>query len=282
MTRILLVEDNDEHADIVTRTLTAKKGWVVTRALSVKEGMLHAALKPFDIAIVDYKLPDGDGIDLLDSLRAQKPGLPVVFLTAFGSEEVAMRAMSRGAADYIVKGPHYQKDLAARVAEVLGRSDDLASVAASMRPSSQQSQGHTAAAAPSLAAPTKPTPPEGFDGKALGRVLKALVVNETLGAAVFDGHGKPVAFKVPQGVDASALGTALLGTLVQARTALRQVPGASASGAVLLDFEGGLVAVATVPGPAMVALLLDPKLDRTEAMRRVRDAAQQVWKAGSA
>jgi DNA-binding response OmpR family regulator len=271
LTKILLIEDSDEHADIVTRVLTAKKGWTVTRALSAKEGMLHAALKPFDIAIVDYRLPDGDGIDLLDSLRQQKPGMPILFLTAHGSEEVAMQAMSRGAADYLVKSPHYQKELPQRVADVLARSEDLARVAAAVR--------HGAQAAP--VQPAMPRPAQGtpatLDTKGLARLVKTLVAQETVGAAVFDAEGKPLAAKLPSGVDADAFGTAVAASLSQAHMAVRQLPASAPPRLQLLEFDGGVLACATVPGPLVVALLLGPQADRDTAAKRARDAAQQVW-----
>jgi DNA-binding NarL/FixJ family response regulator/predicted regulator of Ras-like GTPase activity (Roadblock/LC7/MglB family) len=281
MTKILLVEDNDDHAEIIMRVLTAKKGWTVVRALTVKEALLHAALKPFDIAILDYKLPDGDGIDLLDSLRAQKPGLPVLFLTAHGSEDVAMQAMSRGASDYVSKGPHYQRELPERVAEVLSRSEDIARVAAAVKHSDSAA---SPARSPSGHAQVMPQPAasvkrSGFDEKILMRLVGNLVVQTVRGAAVFDGTGKPLASKMPQGVDSAALGAALVGTQYQAQHALRQLPGAGPPRALLTDFEDGLLAVSAIPGPALVVLLLDGAMDRSEAVQRVRDAAQQVWKS---
>lgn len=286
MTKILLVEDNDDHAEIITRVLTARKGWTVVRALTVKEGLLHAALKPFDIAILDYKLPDGDGIDLLDSLRAQKPGLPVLFLTAHGSEDVAMQAMSRGASDYVSKGPHYQKELPERVAEVLSRSEDIARVAAAVRhsPDVAPAGGHASASGASASVMPQPASVKrnGFDEKVILRIVNGMVASNVRGAAVFDGTGKPIASKMPAGVDSAALGAALVGTQYQAQHALRQLPGAGPPRALLTDFEDGLLAVSAVPGPALVVLLLDGTMDRSEAVQRVRDAAQQVWKSSKA
>lgn len=282
MTKILLVEDSDDHAEIITRVLTAKKGWNVTRALTVKEAMLHAALKPFDVAIVDYRLPDGDGIDLLDSLRAQKPGLPILFLTAHGSEEVAMQAMSRGAADYLVKGLHYQKELPARVGDVLARSEDIARVAAAVRNSSSAAPAtphkHSGPGATAHAAAATAT----FDPKALGRIVKGLVTSDVRGAAVFDAEGRSLASRTPPGYDAGTLGNALVATIVQAQHALKQLPDGGPPRVMLLDYESGLVAAAPVPGPALVVLLFEGGVDRATAVKRVREAAQQVWEGSKA
>jgi DNA-binding response OmpR family regulator len=188
MTRILLVEDSDDHADICTKALTAHKGWTVTRALTVKEAMLHVALKGFDIALVDYKLPDGDGIQLLDSIRAQKPGLPIVFLTGHGSEEVAMQAMERGAVDYVVKAPHYQKTLAQRVSAAIERGEDLARMGAAIKHS-----GDAAPAGQHLHAAQQQVPPAHFDAKGLQRVIKDAVRGDVHGAAVLDAQGRALA-----------------------------------------------------------------------------------------
>ena len=278
MTRVLLVEDSDEHADIVTRALTgAKKGVTVVRAMTVKEAMLHAALKHFDIAVVDYRLPDGDGIDLLDSLRAQSPGLPVLFLTAHGTEEVAMQAMSRGAADYLVKGPRYQRELPQRVEDVLARSEDLARMAAAVR--------HSAEAAPIPAQPRSTAPPPkrkaapAYDARTLGRLVRDLVTEQVTGAAVFDEGGAPVAARLPSGIDAAVLGASLVGLQGQASAALRSVPGAGPPRAFLAEYDGGLLAAAAVPGPTLVVLLLSADTDPRDGLRRAQDAGRRVWDA---
>jgi DNA-binding response OmpR family regulator len=276
VTKILLVEDTDDDAEIVTRALTAKKGWTVTRALTVKEALLHAALKPFDIAIIDYRLPDGDGVDLLDSLRAQKPGLPVLFLTGHGSEEVAMQAMTRGASDYMVKGPHYQRELPMRVAEVLERGEDIARVAAAVK------HGAQAAPIPASQMTTAKPGPQSLNPTTLAKVVKGLVGHDTLGAAVFDAGGKALACKLPPNVEAEPLGASLVGAQFQAQQALRHVAGAGPPRAFIVEFEGGVLAGAAVPGPALVVLLFEASIDRTQAVRRVREAAQQVWEAGRA
>lgn len=279
MTKILLVEDSDDHADIVTRALTAKKGVTVTRAITVKEALLHAALKPFDLAILDYRLPDGDGVDLLDSLRAQKPGLPVIFLTAHGSEEIAMQAMSRGASDYIAKGPHYQRELPQRVADVMARAEDIARVGAAVKHGPDAATVPSRGRAQAAHAPQQAQPGNGYDEKVLTRLLGELVVGGVQGAAVFDASGKPVCARLPAGIDGAALGAALVGTQYQAQHALRQLPGAGPPRVLLTEFESGLLAVAAVPGPALVVLLMDASLDRSEASKRIREAAQQVWRS---
>ena len=76
------------------------RGWEVTEAASVAEAIAAA---PADAAILDYKLPDGDGLDVLRKLRQVDPDLPVIMLTAHQDTELIVEAMKAGAADYVTK-----------------------------------------------------------------------------------------------------------------------------------------------------------------------------------
>jgi DNA-binding NtrC family response regulator len=67
------------------------------------------------LAIIDYNLPDGNGLDLLQAIKERTPSLPVVMLTGEGSEAVAIEAFRHGAADYVVKGNGYLGELSERV-----------------------------------------------------------------------------------------------------------------------------------------------------------------------
>src|SRR5690606_28611865 len=57
----------------------------------------------FDLVLCDMRLPDGDGLDLLEWLQARKPGLPVAVITAHGNVETAVRALKLGAFDFVSK-----------------------------------------------------------------------------------------------------------------------------------------------------------------------------------
>ncbi len=71
-------------------------GWLVEAATCIEARQRHEAERP-DAAILDYRLPDGDALALLDELRAADPELPVVLLTGHGSIGLAVEAMRRGA-----------------------------------------------------------------------------------------------------------------------------------------------------------------------------------------
>ncbi|RLB68512.1 MAG: sigma-54-dependent Fis family transcriptional regulator, partial [Deltaproteobacteria bacterium] len=56
-----------------------------------------------DLVFLDYRLPGMDGIHVLEKIRRQQPGLPVIFMTAFGAMEVAIKAMQLGAYEYLTE-----------------------------------------------------------------------------------------------------------------------------------------------------------------------------------
>ena len=100
--RVLLVEDTASLAAVYLEYL--RKGpWEVLHARSVAEAERFAAERPPQAVLLDLRLPDGDGLDLLTRLKARQPDLPVVVITAHGSVATAVAAMQAGAADFLVK-----------------------------------------------------------------------------------------------------------------------------------------------------------------------------------
>jgi putative two-component system response regulator len=113
---LLLVEDNDEEALLVTEALEqAIDGAVVARARSIAGAAKLVNGSEWSLAIVNHGLEDGCGMQVLDALRLSNPGLPVVMLTGVGSEATAVEAFRHGASDYVVKSDAYLEALAARV-----------------------------------------------------------------------------------------------------------------------------------------------------------------------
>jgi signal transduction histidine kinase/CheY-like chemotaxis protein len=102
--RILLVDDDEVDRMAVRRTL-GKTGLEleVEEAASAREAASLLGESEFDCALVDYRLPDGDGGEVLRSARDGRT-VPVVMLTGQGDEELAVQLMKAGASDYLVKG----------------------------------------------------------------------------------------------------------------------------------------------------------------------------------
>lgn len=99
--RLLLVEDDEAHTELIER---AFEPWqdhiVVATATTLTEARRLLAIDGpgFDLIISDWRLPDGNGLDLLGT---QRP--PLILMTSFGDERVAVEAIRAGALDYIVK-----------------------------------------------------------------------------------------------------------------------------------------------------------------------------------
>ena len=100
--RILVVDDEPDLREIYALTLI-REGWEVAEAASVGEARAQLAQQSFDVAIVDMRLPDGEGLDLLGWLAAQRRGERVIMATAYGNAATAVQALKTGAFDYLTK-----------------------------------------------------------------------------------------------------------------------------------------------------------------------------------
>jgi len=113
--RILLVDDNLDHAQIALRALRGDAR--VDAARLGGEALERAGEERYDLVLLDYRLPDMSGLDVLAQLKARKDAPAVILMSAQGSEEVAMQALKAGAAGYVVKNADFGKRLAYEVRE---------------------------------------------------------------------------------------------------------------------------------------------------------------------
>lgn len=113
--RILLVDDNLDHVQLALRALRAHAAWKVEAARLGAECLESLRDTAFDVVLLDYRLPDMTGLEVLREIR-KLPRPPVVFLmTSQGSEEVAIEALGAGARGYVVKNADFGKRLAFEV-----------------------------------------------------------------------------------------------------------------------------------------------------------------------
>jgi DNA-binding NtrC family response regulator len=118
---LLLVEDDA----LIRRALVARlraAGHRVKEADSVDAARRLLPTEPFDVVLLDYRLPDGTGFDLMTDVEARLPGVPVVMLTAHGTVEHAVEAMRRGAFTYVQK-PVDPDELEAHIAKAMETAD---------------------------------------------------------------------------------------------------------------------------------------------------------------
>jgi DNA-binding NtrC family response regulator len=99
----ILVADDEPSMRLMLETGLALKGFNVTSARTGHEAALAAATGKFDGVLSDVYMPDGGGLELVDSLRAADPHIPIVLMTAKASVPVAVEAIARGATDFIGK-----------------------------------------------------------------------------------------------------------------------------------------------------------------------------------
>ena len=100
--RVLLVDDEVGFADVLQKRM-GKRGLVVTTATSGTDGIQILRKDDFDVAILDLKMEDMSGIEVLQIFKKMVPDLPVIMLTGHGSEKAAREGMAFGAFDYLLK-----------------------------------------------------------------------------------------------------------------------------------------------------------------------------------
>src|SRR5438034_2405699 len=120
--RIVVVEDEPAIRRGVSDALRAS-GYPVTEAGDGERGLEESLRAGVDLVLLDLLLPRRDGLAVLAEVRKVRPTLPVIILTARGTEEDRVRGLKMGADDYVVK-PFSARELLARVEAVLRRSVD--------------------------------------------------------------------------------------------------------------------------------------------------------------
>lgn len=119
---IVVVEDEEAIRRGIVDAL-AMVGYQVLEAADGVSGLREAQRSGVDLVLLDLLLPQKDGFEVLTELRITHPALPVVILTARGSEDDRVRGLRGGADDYVVK-PFSARELLARVEAVLRRSPE--------------------------------------------------------------------------------------------------------------------------------------------------------------
>jgi len=114
---LLLVDDEEDLRSVLQETLEMSNFHVTTaaNAMRAKDAMENAK---FDVAILDIRLPDGSGLDLLQSLRETDPDIGVILITGYSEVESAVQAIELGADDFLKK-PFEPSELNIRVKEII-------------------------------------------------------------------------------------------------------------------------------------------------------------------
>ncbi len=100
--KILITEDEKSQRDLLEGFLK-KEGFFVDAVTNGREALQKLEGNFYDIALIDYKMPELDGHQTLQEIRRLYPELPVVMMTAYGTVETAVASMKEGALDYLTK-----------------------------------------------------------------------------------------------------------------------------------------------------------------------------------
>ena len=100
--RVLIVDD-EAHMRRVLEIMLHRMGHKTYSASNGREALKFVQTETFDLVLTDLRMPEMDGVELLDAIRAQDVEIPVIILTAYGTVENAVAAMKKGAYDYILR-----------------------------------------------------------------------------------------------------------------------------------------------------------------------------------
>lgn len=114
--RSILIVDDEVHVREGLAELLEQEGFHVETAMNGKAALAIVVNKKFDLMISDIKMPEMDGMQLLESMQASNPQLRVIMVTAFGDVQTYLNAMQLGAHEYInkpIKLPELKRVIAA-------------------------------------------------------------------------------------------------------------------------------------------------------------------------
>jgi DNA-binding response OmpR family regulator len=267
VTRILLVEGDEKEARRMDDSLSHHVGWEIVRAGTLLEAIRAAGDSHFEAAVLNTELPDGSGLDILDFLRIGSPGIRIVLLADKPSEAVAFHALSHGAGDFMVKDLHLEEELPRRIDALLDQPEPMNALVETLTHTRQYDEQQFQRSVPVKA------------GNALETALEEIVTGSVLAAGVWDLRGRAVAIKVPKDMDGDGIGFAMA-TLHGQVGALWTYGNMKPTGyRLLIDVEGGLLAVTAIPGTYIVALLFDAGYAPRRALEKADAAGMRVLAA---
>lgn len=114
--KILIVDDEPNGLKVLSAILQ-EEGYTVLQSLTVDDAVCIVRAEEISAVITDVKMPRKDGFQFFEYIRTHHPGIPVIFLTAYGSVESAVDAITNGAFYYFIKPPDYSK-----LKQVLGQA----------------------------------------------------------------------------------------------------------------------------------------------------------------
>jgi len=115
---VLMVEDNADHTELCREHLSPEE-FELFLARSGSETLTQVKKRPYDVILLDYLLPDTNGMDLLPRIKEFQPNSLILFVSAVDDPDLSYQAIRAGASDYVIKGFGYFKNLKDRIYEAL-------------------------------------------------------------------------------------------------------------------------------------------------------------------
>lgn len=121
--RVLLIDDDGHYAGVLKERLSQQSNppFIVECADRLQIGMDQLAQTAADVILLDLFLPDSSGLETFERTRAQVPEVPIVILTVFDDDVMALEAVRKGAQDYLVKGQVDEKMLSRMIRYAIER-----------------------------------------------------------------------------------------------------------------------------------------------------------------
>lgn len=121
---LLIVEDEEAHIELIKRTLENHPQYNLYFASGLIEAKRLISDNNFNLIISDWRLPDGEGIELVVFIK-EKKDCPIILMTSFGNQELAVESMKLGVLDYIVKSPEAFNRLPYTISRSLREWDNI-------------------------------------------------------------------------------------------------------------------------------------------------------------
>jgi len=119
--RLLIVDDEKDMLKLLRRAIASEFDCEIETLGGGPQALLRMDETPFDLALVDIRMPEMDGLTVLERIREKDPWMTVIMMTAYGVIEVAVESMRKGAYDFITK-PFEQSDLIRLIGKALERN----------------------------------------------------------------------------------------------------------------------------------------------------------------
>lgn len=120
MQRILLIDDDQDICTLLSRFL-GKNSFEVDTAKSGEEGLKLLRSKEYTLSLCDYRLPDTNGVEMLQRMKVLQPSMGVIIITGYSDVRTAVQTFKYGAYDYVIK-PLYPDEILLTIKEAIAKS----------------------------------------------------------------------------------------------------------------------------------------------------------------